>query len=42
MPDVQHAVINDPYTAVLRLRIEANPVTGEERFRWELTALKHV
>jgi hypothetical protein len=41
MADVQHAVINDPYTAMLRLRIEANPITGEERFRWELTALKH-
>jgi len=40
--DVQHAVINDLYAAMLRLRIEANPITGEERFRWELTALKRV
>jgi hypothetical protein len=40
--DVQHARINDRYTATLRENFETNPVTGEEKSKWELVALKQL
>jgi hypothetical protein len=40
--DVQHATINESYSATLRLRTDTNPITGEERSHWDLTSLKHL
>jgi hypothetical protein len=40
MFDVQHATINDIYIATLRPQVESNPVTGEEKVKWALVALK--